>query len=268
MKTPLPLQQHPRFAAALGMLGRPVHKISVAGAAPVVAVRVCGQLLASRAPVWHGAPSGQALANSPLRLINAETAAHAHMRQGGFRQLSTPAHVAELDLTASTLDRLQNMKGKWRNAWRRAQNAPVTIRHAPFCAQSHDWLLRADKAQQKAKRFRSLPHNLIGAYAATGADAAVVFVASHADTPISAMLFLTHAPFATYHLGWNGVQGRALTLHHRLLMVAADHFAQAGFTRLDLGSIQTDHAPGLARFKIGSGAKLRPLGGTWLRLPF
>jgi len=27
-------------------------------------------------------------------------------------------------------------------------------------------------------------------------------------------------------------------------------------------------APGLARFKIGTGAEVRPLGGSWLRVPW
>jgi hypothetical protein len=36
---------------------------------------------------------------------------------------------------------------------------------------------------------------------------------------------------------------------------------------LDLGTVDTENAPGLARFKIGSGAQIRSLGGTWLRIP-
>jgi lipid II:glycine glycyltransferase (peptidoglycan interpeptide bridge formation enzyme) len=85
---------------------------------------------------------------------------------------------------------------------------------------------------------------------------------------LAAMLFLRHDPVVTYHLGWTGIQGRKWGLHHRLLMAAANHFAHAGLSRMDLGTVDTEQSAGLARFKIGSGALVRPLGGTWLRLPF
>ena len=50
-----------------------------------------------------------------------------------------------------------------------------------------------------------LPHALIAALAATGRDAAVVYTATQADTPVAAMLFLRHAPIVTYHLGQVGL---------------------------------------------------------------
>jgi hypothetical protein len=43
--------------------------------------------------------------------------------------------------------------------------------------------------------------------------------------------------------------------------------ARRGITRLDLGTLDTEAAPGLARFKLGSGAAARALGGTWLWWP-
>ena len=52
-----------------------------------------------------------------------------------------------------------------------------------------------------------------------------------------------------------------------LLMEAARRLAATGVTELDLGTIDTDASPGLARFKLGSGATVQRLGGTWLRLP-
>ena len=87
------------------------------------------------------------------------------------------------------------------------------------------------------------------------------------NCPIAAMLFLLHAPVVTYHIGWTSAQGRKFHAHHRMIMEAAEGFAQHGYYRMDLGLVETDRAPGLARFKIGTGAHVRPLGGTWLRLP-
>jgi hypothetical protein len=269
MPTALPLQQHPHFAQALRRLGRDVVKLDVAGAHPVVAVRVFGQLMASRGPIWRATPDdtakADALARSGLRLVNAATEDRATLNAAGFRKLATVASVAELDLRKNDTARLAAAHGKWRNQWRRAQAAPVTIREERFDRLRHQWLLDADHTQQKQKRFRSLPHVLIDALAAQRPDTVTVHVAYQADDPRGAMLFVKHHPAVTYHLGWISPAARQWGLHHRILMQAATTFSERGYLRLDLGAVDTDAAPGLARFKIASGAHIRPLGGSWLR---
>jgi lipid II:glycine glycyltransferase (peptidoglycan interpeptide bridge formation enzyme) len=84
---------------------------------------------------------------------------------------------------------------------------------------------------------------------------------------LAAMLMLCHGLTATYHIGWSGPQGRATAAHQLLLVRAADWLAARGHVRLDLGTVDTDANPGLARFKIGSGAIIRPLGGSWVGVP-
>ena len=268
--TALPLQQHPRFAAALRRLGRDVRRIEMADAHPVVAVRVFGQLLASRGPIWRSpcrdCTDAAALVQTGLRAINAETEDRAALIQAGYRKLATAASFAELDLRQSATTRLAATQGKWRNQWRRALTAPVTVRDKRFDRQRHQWLFDADYAQQKQKRFRGLPHALIDALADQDTSAVSVHVAYHADAPVAAMLFVQHRPVVTYHLGWISDAGRQWGLHHRILMAAAACFADQAYHRLDLGGVDTQNTPGLARFKIASGAQVRPLGGSWLRI--
>ena len=81
------------------------------------------------------------------------------------------------------------------------------------------------------------------------------------------MLFLSHRPCVTYHIGWTSADGRATHAHNLLLDHATAHFFQNGFTTMHLGLIETETTPGLARFKLGAGARITPLGGTWLHLP-
>ena len=52
-----------------------------------------------------------------------------------------------------------------------------------------------------------------------------------------------------------------------LLLRAAEALWAEGVRWLDLGSLDSERAPGLARFKLGTGAELRPLGATCLVLP-
>ncbi|MFA8442607.1 GNAT family N-acetyltransferase [Yoonia sp.] len=263
----LPLQQHPHFAAALAHMGRSVCFVDVAGAAPVLAVRQFGQLLVSRGPIWHQAGHSAALRRAAFRMINADVRDDTLMRAAGLRCLMTPAHVAELDLLATPEARKHAMKPKWRRAWQAAQSTRLKISEHAYDAQTHGWILKADLVQQHSKGFRGLPHSLIGAYAAMHPKSVRVVIATQHQTPIAAMLFLLHRPVATYHIGWTSTRGSAVCAHHRMIVTAADLLAQRGYRRLDLGLVDTDTAPGLARFKIGTGAQVRPLGGTWVRLP-
>ena len=263
----LPLQQHPDFGAALARLGARVDYLELSGAAPVLRIRRFGVNFVSRGPIWADAdPDAKiaALRAAPIRLLNDDATGADMLRRAGFRQIMTPAHVAEIDLTGSPADRIAAAKKKWRNIWRKAQDAPVRIEITRFDPARHDWLLRADLAQQRVKRYRALPHALLAAW---DPDALILFTAHSGKAPTAAMLFVAHAPTVTYHIGWSDAEGRRLAIHHRILMQAANHFAVLGFTRLDLGTVDTENASGLARFKIGCDARIRPLGGTWLKIP-
>lgn len=265
----LPLQQHAKHATALRLLGRPVVTVTIAQAAPVVAVRQFGQLMTSRGPIWQqevcDAQKVTLLRRSGLRLINADSDDPTVLRAAGYRRLMTPAYIAELNLTGTLTMRIAGMKPKWRNAWRTSKNVAVTKQH--FDPHAHAWILQADLDQQRSKGFRGLPHALIKAYAASHPKTVQVLIAADGQMPIAAMLFVLHAPVVTYHIGWTSSRGRSLCAHHHMIVPAADCFSQDGFVRLDLGHVDTVNSPGLARFKIGCGAQVRPLGGTWLRLP-
>jgi len=80
------------------------------------------------------------------------------------------------------------------------------------------------------------------------------------------MIFLLHGDRATYQIGWRDREQAPPSAHHLLLWEAAKYLAQKGFHQLDLGTIDTATTPGLARFKLGSGARARALGPSLLRL--
>ncbi|KIC50143.1 GNAT family N-acetyltransferase [Tateyamaria sp. ANG-S1] len=259
----LPLQQHPDFGAALKKLGTDVRRVHIDGAAPTQVIKRFGVAFAPRGPIWER-ENPSALRRSPLRIINAEQPSDIYAR-AGFRQLMTPAHVAELSLRE--IDWMVRAHGKWRNAWRKSEKSKLALDHTRFNVAHHAWLLAEDREQQRRKKYRALPQSIIHAYAVLHPDNVRVFTARRKEETLAAMLFLQHGQVATYHLGWSSAQGRETNAHYALLKKAADIFRARGVIRLDLGAVATDNAPGLARFKIGSGAQIRPLGGTWLRIP-
>ncbi|WP_377505830.1 GNAT family N-acetyltransferase [Octadecabacter sp. R77987] len=273
----LPLQQHPFFADALARMGRDVTSLALQdGARRIGHVQLISRrfgplgrvALASCGPVWCADTPPhlrrdmlRALGKRGLRIVNANEGIP---KGAGFHQIISAAHLAEVDLRG---DLCAAMHPKWRNRLVKARSAPLTLQHDIFDSDRHGWLLLAERAQQKARGYRALPAAITLAYAAAHPAQVRVITARDGQTPVAAMLFLCHGPVATYHMGWSGPQGRATGAHNLILHAAMAWLADQGHVRLDLGTVDTQTNPGLARFKIGAGATLRATGGTWLRLP-
>lgn len=268
----IPFAQSPVYAATLEALGVPHWTLSEPEVGRMLVVErklPIGRLQATtRGPVWETQNKDTQLAvlrAAGLHLINAENTTSADtLRRAGYIRLVTPAHFAIMDLLA---DLPQAMAPKWRNAWRKSQRADLHVVAAPFDPARDSWILALEEAHQTAARYQGYPRAFTLAAAQASPRAVWTYCASVGDQPVAAMIFMAHAPTATYHLGWTGPEGRNRNAHHRLLIEAARDFAKLGFLNLDLGQMDTVRAPGLARFKWGSGARVVSTGGTWLRLP-
>lgn len=276
----LPLQQSPAYAAALARLGRATRCAAIFRAGdPVglarIATRRVGPLRLSlllRGPVWTApvAPEEEREVLGHLaRAVPLLVAVPERDGIGGWGTvpLVTPRHVALLDLGPGAERLRAGLHGKWRNRLVRAEEAGVRVRlghadPAPVAA-----LLTRDAAQQKARGYRALPARFTHAWLAENPAGALYAEARHRGEAIAAMLFLLHRPWATYHIGWSGPEGRRLNAHKLLLWQAALRLKAEGCGMLDLGDVNTEAAPGLARYKIGTGARVAALGATRLILP-
>ena len=242
------LQQHDHFTFALQHIGNAALTIESTQAIDRGRVRYFGRLAEFDAQLIKFQRRRR------IVVINAETE-HAALRSSGYRQILTGASVARLDTTLPIA-----AHPKWRASLR---TKPPRIVHQPL-SWAHNWLFDADLAQQKLKRFRAMPHVIAQTWPR---EDTIVSTAFDAEQPIAAMLFLLHPPFATYQIGWTNDQGRAMNAHHHILVQAIEKLRTRGILGLELGTVDTVNAPGLARFKIGSGAKVIKLGGTWIAAP-
>ena len=275
------LYQHPYFAAAMAGMGRPMHEMKLAGGgtARVLARRfrpLPGQLkVLTRGPYWDKMPSSpvqldaiNALRRAGVRIINAEDIKPNIMLAAGFRRIMTPASIAVLTLGHGPDVRRNLMSIKWRNALRKAEAQNLRIEMRPYHHGIDKWVLDEDQKQQASKGYRALPTAVTQAFAIMNQGQVMIVTAAKQSVPIAAMIFLRHGSVATYHVGWSSAEGRSCNAHNLCLAHAADRLEEDGITTIDLGGIDTDTAPGLARFKIGVGAQVKQLGGTWLHLPF
>ncbi len=271
---PVPLQQSWAYGAVAERLGRQVARARIfqagrpVGLAQVIVApgRFGARALLTRGPVLTGGgPAGilTALrrslpARGPKVLI-----ATPERAGGGGVPLMTAAHIAELDLTPNEEALRAGLAGKWRNRLVASGRAGLTI------TEEHDLepLLRKEAAQRQHRGYGALPAAFTRAWAEQAPEGWRLYVARRKGRMLAAMLFLLHAPGASYHIGWSGEEGRAASAHNALMWHAICALRRRGITRLDLGALNTEDTPGLARFKLGTGAKARALAPTVLSLP-
>ena len=270
----VPLPQSYGFARALKLLGMEVTQLNIgqddcAGQAVVQLrpMRGIGKLgLVSRGPIWRGPPDAGALADNLRALrhpvvLNAENVLPAELRRAGFFPLMTAATIACLDLSGNIRKRMHQ---KWRNRLCRAEESPLKVSRGNFSAEDDKWLVEAEAVQRRKRRYAGLPIAFSEAFAKANPHMAQLFVAKLSREPVAGMLFLRHGRMASYHMGYTTNTGRALNAHNLLLFEAAKWLSRHGTDLIDLGTLDTVNAPGLARFKLGSGAYAKTLGGTWL----
>jgi hypothetical protein len=190
----------------------------------------------------------------------------AALRAAGLRRVMTGAAAAAIDLTPPRDNLRAAMDGKWRNRLRAAERAGalrVTLDDAPAAAALAK-LEAEDRRQEGERGYRALPFALTAAWIArAGRRASLLASATLEGETVAQMLFVRHGSGALYHVGWANAEGRRSGAHPLLLWRAMGALKADGALRLDLGSIDTRRAPGLARFKLGAGARAQVMTGSW-----
>ncbi|MEX0301093.1 MAG: GNAT family N-acetyltransferase [Leisingera sp.] len=263
------LQQTPEFSRALQACGQKPLILSALKDTLVLHRRLPGGFTAAmvnRAPVCKPLRLLELLQEQGLHrtpVVLSPEAPAPDLARCGAVPLMSPAHAAILDLSSDPDQRRAALHQKWRNRLKHgeAQNLRLTRQNLPN--DPRHWLFAADARQQTARRYRSWPIGLTLAYAQENKGQAKLFQAFEGKDPVAAILVLTHGTGATYHISHTTARGKQLSAHNLLMWEAMSWLASKGITRVDLGLINTEDAAGLARFKLGTGAELHRLGGTW-----
>lgn len=194
------------------------------------------------------------------------------LRRAGLRRVMSGFSTAWLDLRPDT-DRLRaGLRQKWRNQLKKAEAARLQIAVGGTRAKQYDWLIAAEGAQQTARGYRALPTGFARAYAAaaatapgTACGAGMLSVTAHlGGQKVAGALFLCHGTSATYHIGWTGAPGRAVSAQNRVLWEGCLALKDRGIRFLDLGGLDTGPLAGISRFKLGLGAAPVTLTGSWM----
>ncbi len=181
----------------------------------------------------------------------------------GMRRMVTGYATAWLNLRPSEESLLGGLHGKWRNGLRTAEGAGLRIRTAGR-TRIVDEALDAYDSFRRNQRFIGPPAALIRQIRQASSSAIQIWQASQSSETVAGIAMARHGASATYLAGWTGEQGRTTNAHNLLLWRAVIELHEAGIQWLDLGGIDTQTAPGLARFKLGLGGVLETQAGTYL----
>ena len=181
----------------------------------------------------------------------------------GLRRVVTGYSSAWLDLRQDREALLAGLHGKWRAALRRAEREDLTVAED---ARQRQWqaALMLYESFRRKKRFVGLSADFIAALAAADRTAALSLTARRGGTPVAGVILLRHGASATYTASWTSDEGRAGQAHNLLLWRAVETLKVGGAQWLDLGGLNTESQPGLARFKLGLGGEVFTLTGSYL----
>lgn len=185
-------------------------------------------------------------------------------RGTGRHRIITGYPTALLNISDDLEKLFMNFKDTWRNKIRKAEQSGLQIkivRGGPLL----QWLLGKEKEQITEKGYQTIAPELIEAWIEKILHPQDVWgmIALQGKQPISGQLWLRHGNAATYYVGATTTAGRAAAAHNLLFWHAVQELKAAGVAMLDLGGVDSVTNPGLARFKLETGAKAHLLIGSY-----
>ncbi len=186
----------------------------------------------------------------------------------GYTRVMTGYHTALLDISDDENAISTRLNGKWRNRLRAAEKSDLRILPISKKAEKYSWLLEQENSRQQKVGYRTHAHALAPHYQTiAGKRSLFAFEAKNGTDRVGGALFLKHGANATYHIGWTNDDGKQLNANNLLLWHAIKALKKEKVEILDLDGLNTDFNPGIARFKIGTGAKVISMSGAWTKGP-
>jgi Acetyltransferase (GNAT) domain len=251
--------QSEAYAVAAAACGATVFRADL-GLGQALVVQRGRMRLISGGPVWRcGTAAERRAALRRFARWPGVTVATPEEGMAGFGliPLVTPMHHALWDLAG---DLRSGMTGKWRNRLVAAERAGLRVARGGALQD----LVQAEAEQRRARGYQALS---AGFSLALPAEALRLWQWREGGRLGAGMAFVRDGATASYHLGWASEAARARGVHGLMLTRAAEALRAEGVRWLDLGVVHSDAAPGLARFKLGTGAGLRRMGATVLVVP-
>ncbi len=276
-----PLQQDWDYGLAVRWQAQPVLRLLARddAGAPVAALQLVGRRWFGLAELWLGLRGpvalkgtetvpAELLAALPRGLLRAVLLAPeiqentvTKMSWLGRRRVYTGHSCAIVDLPQYGRHVLRQ---KWRNRLNAAQARGLRIELADR-GKWLDWIVAQYDRVRAAKGFAGPSADFVAQLVRLkNPRQTLAAIALDGREPVAGALFLRHGPDASYYVAASDAQGRAANAANLVLWRGLMALKEKGVRKVDLGTIDTDKSPGLARFKLGAGGEPITLAGTYL----
>lgn len=199
-----------------------------------------------------------------LLLIMPEDSDDSAEKAARLRRVVSSYHTALIDLHQDEEALRAAMSQKWRNRLRAAEKQNIRISTIGRRPNQYEWLLAHEREQRKRNRYMAMSTDFVSVFQKNaGKHSLLMLQAEHEKERIGGLMFLRHGANATYHIGWTSDAGKSLNVNNLMLWEAMRRLKEDGVHTLDLGGIDTNYTPGLARFKLGAGGRLHSQCGTY-----
>ncbi len=275
-----PLQQDWDYGLAVRWQAQPVLRLLARDAGgPVACVQLVGRRWFGLAELWLGlrgpvalkgtsSTPPQLLAALPQGLLRAVLLAPEIQENAGTqrswlgrRRVYTGHSCAIVELANYGRGSLRQ---KWRNRLNAAQARGLRIELADR-GKWLDWVVEQYDRVRAAKGFAGPSADFVAQLVRLKSPRqTLAAIALDGREPVAGALFLRHGPDASYYVAASDAQGRAASAANLVLWRGLMALKEQGVRKVDLGTIDTEKSPGLARFKLGAGGQPVTLAGTYL----
>ncbi|MTI09009.1 peptidoglycan bridge formation glycyltransferase FemA/FemB family protein [Curvivirga aplysinae] len=162
-----------------------------------------------------------------------------------------------IDLRKSEDDLRKDLHSKWRNQLSKAEHENLDFMED---ANAEDWLLQHVTDQQNTIGYDAMPPAV---YFKLPDSKKMVVSIQHNQEPCAAVLIQLHGQSATYQLSFADETGKKLNAMNLLLWKSILHLKNRRINNFDLGGIEPEKNPGLARFKERMGGESFTLAGNF-----
>lgn len=224
----------------------------------------------NRGPLWFSSPSTNELVGAYSLLKNTfnlwqrkilfiapelleSSSTEVILSALGYKKRNvSPWTSSRVDLTKSQIELRQMIEGKWRNQLKAAEKLGLSI---SVSNQRDDFesLMNLYKENQAAKNFTGTSIAMLNSLAKLAEENETTLLVNTQDSneTISSALFGVHGGACTYLVGWNGAKGRSKNGMNFLLWNSMLIMRSRKIWQFDLGGLDANLTPSIAKFKRG-----------------
>lgn len=178
---------------------------------------------------------------------------------------------AILDLTWEEERMFSNLNGKWRNLLRKAMKEGSRVRKLNGADLPIELIVSTYNKLKAEKNFTGISNNLLQCMLTSPALSKNIYAyitfecrveEKAGETPSGLLIAIDHGHVCSYFVGYSDAEGRRKNVNYLLLWEAILEAKGRGQTIFDLGGLNENTPPGVARFKRGlNGVEYELLGG-------